>query len=266
MHNITVENIMFSYDKELILKNINMKIEAGDFVCLLGQSGCGKSTFLRLMAGLSKPNSGNIFIGDKRLQGASLDRGVVFQDYSLFPWLTTGKNIIISLQQKFKNESKKELKKRVLYYLNKVGLDEATFYKYPNELSGGMRQRSAICRSFALDPPILLMDEPFGALDAITRAKLQDMLLDLWQKDKKNRKTIIFVTHDVDEALFLATKIFVFGSSPSKIIYTHAFKDKQNLNRDSFFKNEEILKLRNELIYILNKDIEEKINQGEIIK
>lgn len=262
MHDITVENIKFSYGKEPILENINMKIEAGDFVCLLGQSGCGKSTFLRLMAGLSEPDLGTIYIGDKPLQGASLDRGVVFQDYSLFPWLTTGKNIVLSLQQKFKNDSKKELKKRALYYFKKVGLEESAFDKYPNELSGGMRQRSAICRSFALDPPILLMDEPFGALDAVTRAKLQDLVLDLWRKDKENRKTVLFVTHDVDEALLLSTKIFVFGSSPSKIIYTHSFKEGEKIDRDSLFKNKEILELRNKLIHIINKDIEEKLTEG----
>ncbi len=259
MHDIKVENIVFSYDKDLVLENINMEIEAGDFVCLLGQSGCGKSTFLRLMAGLSEPDSGTILVGNKPLHGASLDRGVVFQDYSLFPWLTTGKNILLSLQQKFKEENKKELKNRALYYLKKVGLDESTFDKYPNELSGGMRQRCAICRSFALDPPILLMDEPFGALDAVTRAKLQDMILDLWRKDNERRKTILFVTHDVDEALFLATKIFVFGSSPGQIIYTHSFKDKEKFSHDTFFENKEIIELRNKLIHILNRDIEEKL-------
>jgi len=262
MQDIKVENIVFSYDKELVLENISMEIEAGDFVCLLGQSGCGKSTFLRLMAGLSEPDSGTIFVGDKLIQGASLDRGVVFQDYSLFPWLTTGKNIVLSLKQKFKDEGKKQLKERALYYLEKVGLDESTFNKYPNELSGGMRQRCAICRSFALDPPILLMDEPFGALDAVTRAKLQDMVLDLWSKDKVNRKTIFFVTHDVDEALLLATKIFVFGSSPSKIIYNHSFSKEEKVSRELLFENKKIIELRNKLIHILNKDIKEKIGYG----
>lgn len=260
MQDVRVENIAFSYDKEFVLENINMEIEAGDFVCLLGQSGCGKSTFLRLMAGLAEPDSGRILVGDKQIRGASLDRGVVFQDYSLFPWLTTGKNIVLSLQQRFKNESKKELKERALYYLKKVGLDESTFSKYPNELSGGMRQRCAICRSFALDPPILLMDEPFGALDAVTRAKLQDMVLDLWRKDNENRKTIFFVTHDVDEALLLATKIFVFGSSPSQIIYTHSFKDEEKASREFLFESKETIELRNKLIHILNRDIEEKLN------
>src|SRR5699024_586673 len=177
MYGINVENISFSYGEEKILGNINMEIETGDFVCLLGQSGCGKSTFLRLMAGLLKPDSGTITIGGETLKGASLDRGIVFQDYSLFPWLTTGKNIVLSLEQKFKYQSKKALKDRTIRHLKEVGLDKSTFKKYPNELSGGMRQRAVICRSFALDPPILLMDEPFGALDAISRAKLQDIIL-----------------------------------------------------------------------------------------
>lgn len=261
MSNIKVENIVFSYDKELILKDINMEIESGDFVCLLGQSGCGKSTFLRLMAGLSEPDKGAIFIDGKPLNGASLDRGVVFQDYSLFPWLTTGRNIVLSLRQKFKDEGKKDLKLRTLKYMSKVGLDESVFYKYPNELSGGMRQRAAICRSFALDPPILLMDEPFGALDAVTRAKLQDMVLDLWRKEEESRKTIFFVTHDVDEALLLSTKIFVFGSSPSKIIYTHSFKE-ENRKRDTLFSDKAMVDLRNKLIHIINKDIEEKLIEG----
>lgn len=264
IHNITVENIRFSYGSELVLENVNMEVEAGDFVCLLGQSGCGKSTFLRLLAGLSEPQAGSIFIEDKQLKGASLERGVVFQDYSLFPWFTTGKNIMISLKQKYKNESKKKLKQRALNYLEEVGLDKSIFNKYPNELSGGMRQRTAICRSFALDPPILLMDEPFGALDAVTRARLQDMVLELWKKDESNRKTVFFVTHDVEEALLLATKIFVFGSSPSKIIYKHSFNRKEKVKRDNLFKNKGIIELRNILINILNEDIEKKLIREEL--
>jgi len=259
MYDILVENIRFSYNKDLVLEDINMKINSGDFVCLLGQSGCGKSTFLRLMAGLSEPDSGAILIDRQPLNGASLDRGVVFQDYSLFPWLTTGKNMILSLQQKFKKENKHQLKERILYYFKMVRLDESTFNKYPNELSGGMRQRAAICRAFALDPPILLMDEPFGALDAVTRANLQDMVLDLWRKDSKNRKTILFVTHDVDEALLLSTKIFVLGSNPGKIIYTHSFEEGEKISRDTLFENKDTIELRNKLIHILNKDIKEKL-------
>jgi len=259
---VKVENLRFSYDKELILDKINMEIKAGDFVCILGQSGCGKSTFLRLAAGLEKPDSGNIFIDRSPIDGPSLSRGVVFQDYSLFPWFTTGKNITLSLSQKYKDESKAVLKERALYFIKEVGLDESVFYKYPHELSGGMRQRCAICRSFALDPPVLLMDEPFGALDAITRARLQNLVLELWQKDKEKRKTIFFVTHDVDEAILLSTKIFVFGSSPSNVIYTYAFEDKKGFTRENIFENESIIELRNKLIHILNKDIEKRINEN----
>lgn len=169
---ISVENVCFSYENELVLQNIDMQIESGDFVCILGESGCGKSTFLRLMAGLSKPSSGTIAIDGHPIQGAGLDRGIVFQDYSLFPWLSTGRNILLSLQQKFGDKSRAELREKTLQSLRDVGLDENVYKKYPFELSGGMRQRCAICRAFALDPPVLLMDEPFGALDAVTRGRL----------------------------------------------------------------------------------------------
>lgn len=255
MSAISIENICFSYENELILKDINMQIDAGDFVCLLGESGCGKSTFLRLMAGLARPGSGVIRVDGKPVEGAGLDRGVVFQDYSLFPWLSTGRNLTLSLRQKFKDKTRKELKDMALKWIRKVGLDDAVFKKYPFELSGGMRQRCAICRAFALDPPVLLMDEPFGALDAISRARLQRMVLDLWQKDQQNRKTIIFVTHDVDEALLLANKIFLFGSSPGGVIYQHSFKEGEKPHFDQLFDDPGIISLRNELMRALNKDI-----------
>lgn len=257
---IEIRGVSFSYDKEKILDGIDMDIEEGDFVCLLGQSGCGKSTFLRLMAGLAAPECGSISVGGEKISGASLDRGVVFQDYSLFPWFSAGKNILLSLQQKFKDVPKEELKSRTLHYLREVGLDESVYDKYPNELSGGMRQRCAICRSFALNPPILLMDEPFGALDAVTRTRLQDMVLSLWKKDETSRKTILFVTHDVDEALFLASKIFVFGLRPSKIIFTCNVQRGERFSRDDLYSDPQTVTLRQQLIHILNKDIESKLS------
>ena len=257
---IEIRGVSFSYDKEKILDGIDMDIEEGDFVCLLGQSGCGKSTFLRLMAGLAAPECGSISVGGEKISGASLDRGVVFQDYSLFPWFSAGKNILLSLQQKFKDVPKEELKSRTLHYLREVGLDESVYDKYPNELSGGMRQRCAICRSFALNPPILLMDEPFGALDAVTRTRLQDMVLSLWKKDETSRKTILFVTHDVDEALFLASKIFVFGLRPSKIIYACDVQRGERFSRDDLYSDPQTVTLRQQLIHILNKDIESKLS------
>ena len=261
MSAIAVNNLWFSYDREVVLQDISMRINSGDFVCLLGESGCGKSTFLRLMAGLASPDSGEIRINDRLVEGAGLDRGVVFQDYSLFPWLTTGRNILLSLRQKFKDKTKKELKELILRSLLEVGLDEGVYKKYPFELSGGMKQRCAICRAFALDPPVLLMDEPFGALDAITRGRLQIMIHQLWQRDRENRKTIIFVTHDVDEALLLANRIFLLGSTPGRVIYGHEFKEGEKPPFDRTLDDPAIVGLRNKLLHVLNKDIANRINE-----
>ena len=255
MLNVTVDQVYFSYDQKLILGGIDLDVSAGDFVCLLGQSGCGKSTFLRLLAGLEQPDSGRILIDRQPLRGAGLDRGMVFQDYGLFPWMSAGENISIALKQKFKDMPKAERKAEALRRLADVELDESCFHKYPKELSGGMRQRCAIARAFAIDPPILLMDEPFGALDAVTRARLQDLVLELWAKEQERRKTIFFVTHDVDEALLLATHIFVFGQSPSRIIYHHHFKDDKSITRETMYTDRNIVDLRNRLIRIINEEI-----------
>lgn len=181
MESVEVKELSFAYENTdtLILKNLNMQIQEGDFVCLLGQSGCGKSTLLRLLAGLEKPTNGEILIDGKPIKGASLERSVVFQDYGLFPWMTAGENIVLALKQKFPKQKKSELKAIAKEMLVKVGLDESVYGKLPKELSGGMKQRCAIARSFSINPPVLLMDEPFGALDAVTRARLQEMVLDL---------------------------------------------------------------------------------------
>ena len=258
MLDVSVKQVSFSYDKELILADINMEVNAGAFVCLLGQSGCGKSTFLRLLAGLEKPNDGKILVNNESVTKAGLQRGVVFQDYGLFPWMSAGENIMIALKQKFKNMSVNERKAEALRRIVEVELTELDFDKLPKELSGGMKQRCAIARAFSIDPPILLMDEPFGALDAVTRAKLQDLVLSLWKKETENRKTIFFVTHDVDEALLLATDIFVFGQSPSKIIYKHSFKDGKKLDRRTMHDDAQTMQLRNHLIKIIHNEVQAK--------
>lgn len=260
MFNVAVKNLSFAYPgtEKLILKDITMNVEEGEFVCLLGQSGCGKSTFLRLLAGLEQPTEGEMRFGDKVLQGASLERGVVFQDYGLFPWMTAGENIMLALRQKFPDRDKKELKQTALKMISAVGLDESVYGKLPKELSGGMKQRCAIARAFGIDPPVLLMDEPFGALDAVTRAKLQDMVLDLWSQDQQ-KKTVFFVTHDVDEALLLASRIFVFGQSPSNVIYDCKIPVEKKPTRETQFEDLEILKLRNTLIRQINMDVSNRI-------
>ena len=252
---VTVERVSFSYDSKLILGDIGMDVEAGSFVCLLGQSGCGKSTLLRLLAGLEKPRTGAILVDGSPISRPSLERGMVFQDYGLFPWMSAGENITIALKQKFKHLSPAERRAEAIKRLQEVELDESCFNKFPKERSGGMRQRCAIARAFGIDPPILLMDEPFGALDAVTRAKLQDLVLELWQKQKGQRKTVFFVTHDVDEALLLATDIFVLGQSPSKIIYRHSFGRDKRIERGMMYSNPHIVNLRNELIRIINEEI-----------
>lgn len=260
IHDVSIEGLSFAYDgtERLILKDISLKVGAGEFVALLGQSGCGKSTFLRLLAGLEKPTGGNIFLGDKEISKAGLDRGVVFQDYGLFPWMTAGENIILALRQKIPEKDKKELKRIAIDNLKAVGLKEDVFKKLPKELSGGMKQRCAIAQAFSMDPPVLLMDEPFGALDAVTRAKLQDLVLELWAGCKP-KKTVFFVTHDVDEALLLANRIIVLGQSPSSIIYDCTIDEDKRPTRESQFEDPEILKLRNQLILQINRDVASRI-------
>lgn len=260
MSHIKIDNLSFAYEEgaNLILKDITTEIVDGEFVCILGQSGCGKSTLLRLIAGLEKPTVGEITIDGKKIEGASLDKGVVFQDYGLFPWMTAGENIFLALRQKFPKKDKKELKQIAIDMLKEVGLDEAVYKKLPKELSGGMKQRCAIAQAFSMDPPILLMDEPFGALDAVTRARLQDLVLKLWSQEEP-KKTVFFVTHDVDEALLLANKIFIFGQSPSNIIFECSLNKEERITRENQFDNPEALKLRNKLIQYINKDVYEHI-------
>lgn len=258
MLDVLINHISFSYERELILGDINLSVKAGDFVCLLGQSGCGKSTLLRLIAGLEKPNSGELLVDNKPITKAGLERGIIFQDYGLFPWMSAEDNIILALKQKYKDKSSQEHKLLAHKWMKDVGLDRNLFSKLPLELSGGQRQRCAIARAFAIDPPILLMDEPFGALDAVTKALLQDTVLNLWEKEKENRKTIFFVTHSVDEALLLATDIFVLGQSPSTIIYHHSFKNSQKPNRETMFSTPSFMKIRNNLIKIIDDEIQSK--------
>jgi len=261
MEQIRVADVSFAYKEapdRLILKDINLEIQSGEFVCLLGQSGCGKSTFLRLLAGLEMPTSGTLTIDSAPIKGASLERGVVFQDYGLFPWMSAGENVLLALKQKYPQKDKKELKLIILDMFEKVGLAPSVYKKLPKELSGGMKQRCAIARSLSVDSPILLMDEPFGALDAVTRARLQDLILDLWSKEE-TRKTVFFVTHDVDEALLLANRIVVLGQSPSNIIYECRIPEEKRATRDAQFENLEFLKLRNTLIKNINRDVEKHI-------
>lgn len=260
MNYIEVKQLDFSYNNQepMVLKEINLQAEQGEFITILGPSGCGKSTLLKLIAGLQKPTRGSVQMDNQEIKGASLDRAFVFQNYGLFPWMTAGDNIKIALKQKFPSMNKDDLNKRVIELLEMVGLDPEVANKLPKELSGGMQQRCSIARAFGIDAPVLLMDEPFGALDAITRAKLQDLVLNLWSHLDVS-KTVFFVTHDVDEAIYLGTRTIVLGQKPSSIIHDVKIPDSKELDRKNLYKDPDILNLRNELLYYINLDITEHI-------
>jgi len=213
---LQVASLRFAYNGTPVLLDINLSITEGEFVCLLGPSGCGKTTLLRLLAGLETPSSGNMSWKGRRIEGPSLERGVVCQDYSLFPWMSLVNNITLALTKSHPGTDKKWRLNLAKEFLDMVGLADAA-RKHPSELSGGMQQRGAIARTLALGSPVLLMDEPFGALDPVNRAKLQDLVLELCS-NANSRKTVVFVTHDIEEALFLADRVVMLGSSPGRII------------------------------------------------
>ncbi|MES2318289.1 MAG: ABC transporter ATP-binding protein [Pseudomonadota bacterium] len=207
-----VSKVFASEGRELVaLQGIDLQIPRGQFTCLLGPSGCGKSTLLNAVAGFALPTSGNITADGKWVAGPGPDRGMVFQEYALFPWMTVEQNVAFGLE--IKGMPKGDIKRRVGALLDMLSLSDFR-QRFPKDLSGGMRQRVAIARVLALDSPILLMDEPFGALDALTRRNLQDELLRIWAE---LHKTILFVTHSIEEALYLADRIVVMTYRPGTV-------------------------------------------------
>ena len=193
------------------LQPTSLEVNDNDFITVLGPSGCGKSTLLRLVAGLESPTSGEILLDGQRVQGPGADRGVVFQSYTLFPWLNVRQNICFGLREK--GMAAAEQKEISDYFIASVGLNGFENH-FPKQLSGGMQQRVAIARALANDPKILLLDEPFGALDNQTRVVMQELLLGIWEK---HRKTVIFVTHDIDESILMANRVAVFSARPGRI-------------------------------------------------
>jgi nitrate/nitrite transport system ATP-binding protein len=195
----------------VIVSDFNLKIQEGEFVCLIGHSGCGKSTVLSMVAGLNEKTSGGIILAGREIDGPGPDRGVVFQSPCLFPWMTALENVLIGVDEVKAHEPALQRKLIAERYLTLVGLGDAV-HKRPAELSAGMRQRVGLARAFALDPKMLLLDEPFGMLDSLTRLELQESLLELWRQD---RKTALMVTHDVDEALYLSDRVAMMTSGPA---------------------------------------------------
>ncbi|MFC9599641.1 ABC transporter ATP-binding protein [Peribacillus butanolivorans] len=261
---IEAKSIAFDYDGVEILKNIDLTIKEGEFVVFMGPSGSGKSTLLRLLTGLAQPKKGEILVNGHSIAKSLPDSAVVFQDYSLFPWLTTEENIILALKQKLKkSKTKQELEHLAQSYLLLVQLGHA-FKKYPGEMSGGMRQRAAIARALSLGSDLMFMDEPFGALDPVTRIQLQDLIL---QVNYEQQRTIAFVTHDAEEAIILADRIVIFSPGPpGSLVETINVPFPKPRNRKKLIESLEFIELRNYILDIMNKGIFEKLEQGHEIR
>ena len=195
----------------VIVKGFDLKMEKGEFVCVIGHSGCGKSTVLSMVAGLNEITDGSVVLGGKEINGAGPDRGVVFQSPCLLPWMTAWDNVMLGIEQVFYHATAAERKQICEFYLTAVGLSQS-MHKRPAELSGGMRQRVGLARAFALSPKMLLLDEPFGMLDKLTKFELQQVLLDLWNRE---RLTAMMITHDVDEAIYLADRVVMMTNGPA---------------------------------------------------
>ncbi|MCD4808812.1 MAG: ABC transporter ATP-binding protein [Methanosarcinales archaeon] len=252
---LSIKNLNKTYhteegDEVVALSDINLDVADKEFVCFIGPSGCGKTTLLRITAGLEKPDSGTLTVNNEPIKGPGPDRGMVFQEYSLFPWRTVLKNITFSLEMKKIPKSEREKISRD--FLELVGLSKFAD-SYPHELSGGMKQRVAIARALVNDPDVLLMDEPFGAVDAQTRNRLQHELLNIWEKKKK---TVLFITHSVDEAVFLADKVVVFTARPGRIKEVFSIDLPRPRERTSFEANA----VREHLLATLGAEIQAAID------
>jgi nitrate/nitrite transport system ATP-binding protein len=242
-------NVCKSYgqgkNKTEVLSNINLKIEEGEFVAIVGFTGSGKTTLVNLIAGLIEPDSGEILFKGKPIQGTSHERGIIFQNYSLLPWLSVYDNIAMAVKTVYKDWNAKQVEEQVNGFIEKVNLSHAA-HKKPRELSGGMRQRVAVARTLAMKPELILMDEPLGALDALTRGNLQEEILSIWSEDKR---TALLITNDVDEGVFMADRVIPLRPGP-KATLGPKFEIKIDRPRNKIALNhlDSFKKLRNEII------------------
>jgi nitrate ABC transporter ATP-binding subunit len=225
-----------------VLDGVNLTVNEGEFICLIGHSGCGKSTLLNMVSGFAKPTTGDVRLKGKSIEKPGPDRMVVFQGYALLPWLTVFENVFLGVDSVFPDKSKAEKTRIVKEHLAMVGLTDA-MEKKPPQISGGMKQRVAIARALALRPEVLVLDEPFGALDAITKEELQEELLKIWND---HRCTVLMITHDIDEALFLADKLVMMTNGPAaKIGEVMEIPFRRPRNRTRIMETPEYYKLRN---------------------
>lgn len=232
-----------------VFENATFGVEKGEFVCILGHSGCGKSTIMNILAGLAEPTSGVVKMDGVHVSGPSLDRGVVFQNYSLLPWLSALKNVTFAVSARFPDWTKQSVIEHSTAFLAKVGLTGDAIHRKPSQLSGGMRQRVSIARAFANEPKLLLLDEPFGALDALTRGTIQDELIKVWSQTEQ---TVFMITHDIDEAILLADKILLMTNGPfARVAESVEITIPRPRNRTKIVENPNYYAIRNHLVQFL---------------
>jgi len=267
-HFVSVEGLAKHFttkDEDLIVfQDVNINIDKGEFVCIIGHSGCGKSTILNVLAGLDQATHGAVIMDGKEISGPSLDRGVVFQNYSLLPWLSTLQNVCFGVKARWPSWSKEKVIEHSSKFLEMVGLGHS-LDKKPSQLSGGMRQRVSIARAFATQPKLLLLDEPFGALDALTRGNIQDELIKIWSE---THQTVFMITHDVDEAILLSDRILLMTNGPKARV---AESVKINLprprERATVINDPGYYKIRNHLVHFLvnrSKQLTEGDQSGDL--
>ncbi|TVP86039.1 MAG: ABC transporter ATP-binding protein [Thioalkalivibrio sp.] len=254
LHFIEVENLARRFPQPgrkppvTVFEHVNFNIEKGEFICIIGHSGCGKSTILNVLAGLDSPSEGEFVMDGKEVSGPSRDRGVIFQNHSLLPWRSALGNVSFAVGARWPEWSRKKVREHSRSYLEMVGLANAE-NKKPSELSGGMRQRVGIARAFAIEPKLLLMDEPFGALDALTRGVIQEELLQIWGR---THQTVFMITHDVDEAILLADRVLLMTNGPDARIAESVVIDiPRPRDRSAIHQHPEYYTIRNHLVDFL---------------
>ena len=253
---LSIENLTQQYPDGqggmmTVFENATFGVEKGEFVCILGHSGCGKSTIMNILAGLAEPKSGVVTMDGREVSGPSLDRGVVFQNYSLLPWLSTLKNVSFGVAARHPDWSKAKVLDHSKQYLAMVGLEGDVIHRKPSQLSGGMRQRVSIARAFANHPKLLLLDEPFGALDALTRGTIQDELLKIWGD---SGQTVFMITHDIDEAILLADRILLMTNGPfARVAESVDITIPRPRNRTAIVEHPNYYAIRNHLVQFLGK-------------
>ena len=259
---IRVEGLskQYSADQPAVFENVHFSIDAGEFVCIIGHSGCGKTTILNILAGLEEPTNGYAMMADRQINGPSLDRGVVFQGHALMPWLTVLQNITFAVKSRHPDWGRAKIQEQAYESIELVGLEAAAFKK-PSELSGGMKQRVGIARAFSIEPKMLLLDEPFGALDALTRGVIQDELLKIC---RTTQQTVFMITHDVDEAILLADKILLMSNGPrAKVVEIVRNTMPRNRTRETIHHDEQFYLIRNHLLdFLVRRSVIERDRLG----